>query len=50
MQGVLRKRVFHVQAKERRNALTRFLLPAGAVSSLLQAPRQKLRQPLALGV
>ena len=38
------------QANELRNAATRFLLPAGAVSSLLQAPRQKLRQTLALGV
>lgn len=38
------------QAKELRNSATRFLLPAGAVSSLLQAPRQKLRQTLALGV
>jgi methyl-accepting chemotaxis protein len=38
------------QARELRNAATRFLLPASDFPSLLQTPRQKLRQPLALGV
>lgn len=38
------------QARELRDSATRFLLPAQEYQGLLQAPRQKLRQPLALGV
>lgn len=38
------------QARELRDAATLFLLPASDVPNLLQTPRQKLRQSLALGV
>jgi methyl-accepting chemotaxis protein len=38
------------QARELRDSATRFLLPARDFTSLLQAPRKKLSQTLALGV